>query len=279
MLEGFSPDAVSEVRRRLDMVRASGVRILFAIESGSRAWGFPSPDSDYDCRFVYVRSVDDHLKLTADRDVIEFPIEGEIDTGGWDLRKALLLALKGNAAIVEWANSPDIYEEVAGFRARFSDLLGRIVDPRLVARHYFGLLKRHEHVFAGAQEVKLKKLLYALRPAFSLLYMEERGFGELPPMNMQHIIKEIGISADLSALVTVLVAEKSVTREMGSGAAPDLITGFLKQSLDRYAGIVQEPVNVDREADAQNHAAAERFYIAEVRASEAIDAAAPGVTT
>ena len=101
MLEGFSPDAVSEIRQRLDAVRASGIRILFAIESGSRAWGFPSPDSDYDCRFVYVRPVEDHLKLNPDRDVIEFPIEGEIDTGGWDLRKALLLALKGNAVIVE----------------------------------------------------------------------------------------------------------------------------------------------------------------------------------
>jgi predicted nucleotidyltransferase len=109
MLEGFSPDAVSEVRRRLDMVRSSGVRILFAIESGSRAWGFPSPDSDYDCRFIYVRPIEDHLKLAAERDVIEFPIEGEIDTGGWDLRKALLLALKGNAVIGEWVHSPHVY--------------------------------------------------------------------------------------------------------------------------------------------------------------------------
>ena len=82
-------------------MRSQGVIILFAIESGSRAWGFPSPDSDYDCRFVYIRRVSDHLVLQQPRDVIEFPIEGEIDAGGWDLRKALLLALGGNAVIVE----------------------------------------------------------------------------------------------------------------------------------------------------------------------------------
>lgn len=157
MLEGFSPDAVSEVRRRLDEVRTSGVRILFAVESGSRAWGFPSPDSDYDCRFVYVRSVEDHLKLSTERDVIEFPIEGEIDTGGWDLKKALLLALKGNAVIGEWVHSPHIYEEMTGIRERLARLLDQIVDPKMIARHYFGLLKRHEQSFSG-NEVKLKKL-------------------------------------------------------------------------------------------------------------------------
>lgn len=110
------------------------MRIGFAIESGSRAWGFPSPDSDYDCRFVYVRPVADHIALDMARDVIEFPIVGLIDTGGWDLRKALHLALSGNAVIVEWLKSPLVYEEEPGFRARMAALLDEIMEPRRVAR-------------------------------------------------------------------------------------------------------------------------------------------------
>jgi len=85
MFEGLTEEAASEIRQRLDSVRAEGCRIGFAVESGSRAWGFPSPDSDFDCRFVYVRPVRQHLEFRPRRDVIEFPIVGDIDTGGWDL--------------------------------------------------------------------------------------------------------------------------------------------------------------------------------------------------
>jgi hypothetical protein len=272
MLEGFSPNAVSEVRRRLDEVRLSGVRILFAIESGSRAWGFPSPDSDYDCRFVYVRPVDDHLKLTADRDVIEFPIEGEIDTGGWDLRKALLLALKGNAVIGEWVNSPYVYEELTGFRSRLATLLDAIVDPKMVVRHYFGLLRRNEQTFSGA-EVKLKKLFYALRPAFSLKYMEERDFAVLPPMNLQLLLAGIRLPPELSELVAVMVEEKAVTREMGMGAPPERIAQFLTDAHQHYGKLLETLGPADLNLCREHHAAAERFYIDEVRAHDGVAAA------
>lgn len=261
---GFSPDAVSEVRKRLDAVRASGIRILFAIESGSRAWGFPSPDSDYDCRFVYARPVEDHLKLNPDRDVIEFPIEGEIDTGGWDLRKALLLALKGNAVIVEWVKSPHVYEEMDGFRDRLTDLLDRVVEPRLVARHYFGLLKKHEYIFTD-DEVKLKKLFYALRPAISLMFMEERDFRALPPMNLHLLMQNVRLPADLSDLIAVMIAEKSVTREMGTGKAPDAISRFLANARDKYGTLLEAFGAPDQSLAGARHDAAEQFYIEEIR--------------
>jgi len=86
--------------------REEGVRILFAVESGSRAWGFPSPDSDYDARFVYARPADWYLSLAPGRDVVELPIDGDYDTNGWDIRKALNLLLKPNPVLLEWLSSP-----------------------------------------------------------------------------------------------------------------------------------------------------------------------------
>lgn len=130
-LPGQFPAAIiSAIRRRLDVARASGVSIAFAIESGSRAWGFPSPDSDFDCRFVYVRPSADHLALTLHRDVIEFPVTTELDVGGWDLRKALKLALKGNAVIYEWVVRRSLMRSQMGSGGVLRPCLKKLLIPK-----------------------------------------------------------------------------------------------------------------------------------------------------
>ncbi len=262
-MEGFAPEAVAEIRSRLASVRAEGIRIGFAIESGSRAWGFPSPDSDYDCRFVYVRSERDHLTLFPHRDVIEFPIVGDIDTGGWDLRKALLLALKGNAVLVEWLKSPIVYEEEAGFRSRLGTLLDVIMVPEKVARHYIGLMKQHQPD-DGAAPIRLKKLLYSIRPAIALEWMRQTDFAKLPPMNMLECLADIDIAEDIRTSILQLVAVKKETREMGEGVPPSPLTEFLSASLVRYSnfsGMFRE----DQARDKSMQEFADRFYLDEVR--------------
>lgn len=224
----FSPDAVAAICERLETVRGDGCNILFAIESGSRAWGFPSPDSDYDCRFVYTRPVKAHLVLEQPRDVIEFPLVGDIDAGGWDLRKALLLALGGNAVIVEWTNSPIAYEESDGFRRRLLELLDEIVDPTKVARHYLGLARSHiSRIGRLNSEVKLKKLFYLLRPVVALDWMEDRGFERLPPMNLPDCLSQTDIDADAASQIHDLIGRKAVTRELGTGPVPPAIAAYV----------------------------------------------------
>lgn len=103
----------------VDLEIRENIRILWAVESGSRAWGFPSPDSDYDVRFVYVRPLEWYLSLNPGRDVVELPIVDELDVAGWDLRKALRLLVKANPALLEWLSSPIVYRataEVEGLR-------------------------------------------------------------------------------------------------------------------------------------------------------------------
>ncbi len=224
--EEFDPGVVAEIKNRLASVRAQGIRIGLAIESGSRAWGFASPDSDYDCRFVYVRKADDHLGLHPHRDVIEFPIIGDVDTGGWDLKKALLLALKGNAVIVEWLKSPITYEEEPGFRERLQSALDDIVDPARVALHYAGLY-HSQMVMNGTQAVKIKKILYALRPALALLWLDQRDFAALPPMNMLEVMQETRLAPEAKEVILQLVARKKITRELGvSSPPPELLKVF-----------------------------------------------------
>lgn len=87
--------------------KQENVRILHAVESGSRAWGFESPDSDFDVRFIYVRPRDYYLKLEQTRDVLEFPINDLLDVNGWDLQKALRLLHRSNPSVFEWFKSPN----------------------------------------------------------------------------------------------------------------------------------------------------------------------------
>ena len=103
-------EITESIRSELKQIEGQkGVRILHAVESGSRAWGFSSPDSDYDVRFVYVRPITEYLKVNESKDVIEWKLDDVLDINGWDLKKFMSLCLNGNATPFEWMNSPVVY--------------------------------------------------------------------------------------------------------------------------------------------------------------------------
>lgn len=119
----IAPEVHSEIMRRIKAAEQEhNVKVLYAVESGSRAWGFASPNSDYDVRFIYAHPKDYYLTIDIEdkRDVIEYPIVDEIDINGWDIRKALKLFWKSNPAFIEWLQSPIVYLDDGFFRANGS---------------------------------------------------------------------------------------------------------------------------------------------------------------
>ena len=148
----------------LRIERQNNVRILLAVESGSRAWGFASPDSDYDVRFVYAHERDWYLSIFEDRDVIEEMLPGRLDINGWDLRKSLRLFSKCNLALNEWLGSPIVYSEVSEFRKRFLRMIPHYFNPIGAMHHYRSMADRAitEHLTDG--HIAIKKLFYVLRP-------------------------------------------------------------------------------------------------------------------
>lgn len=171
-------DVRTEILRRMHAAEEEhGVRILLAVESGSRAWGFESPNSDYDARFIYANPRDWYLavNLEEQRDVIEYPIVDDIDLNGWVLRKALWLFSKSNPAFVEWIQSPIIYSETGTFASSVRELLPSVYSCESGIYHYRSMAKTNYRGYLKADLVPLKKYFYVLRPLPAVRWLERYG--------------------------------------------------------------------------------------------------------
>jgi len=239
---GFADQPLEEIDSRLAAIETSQqVRVIWAIESGSRAWGFPSPDSDYDCRFLFVRREGDYLSPWSRRDVIEQPIEDDIDLNGWDLGKALKLLLKGNAVILEWLMSPIIYSGNARLRDDLRHLARRYTDRAAIARHYLHLGERQRRTyFRDDEPFPIKKLFYALRPAAALRWMRLHPDATVPPMDLPTLLAESDLSAVLRAMVDQLIRDKAHTRELGSAPLPAVIGEFIAEEFETARAAVPD---------------------------------------
>jgi uncharacterized protein len=254
----LDPTIVRSIDDRLDGVeREHDVRIGWAIESGSRAWGFPSPDSDYDCRFIYVRHPDDYAALWPARDVIETPLDEIYDVNGWDLAKAVRLLVKGNAVALEWLRSPIVYRGDEGFRDRLLALAEEVVRRDLIIRHYLHVGQRQ---LQGNNE-SLKRFFYALRPAAALRWLDDHPEARVPPMDLPTLLDEADVSDDIRDAARELIAAKVVTRELGAGSPPEVLTRFVDEQLARA-----ERYEVEVDADPTDaRARAEEWFRDELR--------------
>jgi uncharacterized protein len=231
----LDPVVVATIDDRLDaLCRHEGVAVPWAIESGSRAWGFPSPDSDYDCRFVYVRAPEDYLDPWPRRDVIETPLDEVFDVNGWDLVKAVRLLVKGNATLLEWLASPIVYRGEGAFREEVLALAEDVVDRPALVRHY-SHVGAGQHARWASGERSLKKVFYSVRPAAVLRWLRTHPGSATPPMDLGALLVQGDAPVPLREAVDELVALKAVTREMGVGSVPAIVTRFVTDELELAA--------------------------------------------
>ncbi|MET0820587.1 MAG: nucleotidyltransferase domain-containing protein [Aeromicrobium sp.] len=230
----FDPEVVERIDERLDGVEsAHGVNIPWAIESGSRAWGFPSPDSDYDCRFFYVRSEDAYLTPWLPRDVIETPLDAVYDVNGWDVRKAVELLARGNAVAVEWLRSPHVYRGDPAFRADLIALADDIADRSAIGRHYTHVCQGQWERYGREPEMPLKRLFYSLRPAACVRWLEAHPGAATPPMELRVLLEQSGAHPTVVRLVDELVDLKLRTREIGTGSVPSELKAYVEGALEQ----------------------------------------------
>lgn len=208
-----------------------GIRILFAVESGSRAWGFPSPDSDFDVRFVYARPVADYLQLDPPRDVVERPVDPILDINGWDIAKALKLLARGNPTLLEWGVSPMVYRCDGISRANLLRLAEQTNWGRAAGYHYRQLAERQAaRHFDGKAEIRLKTYFYVLRPLLNLRFLRHNP-GVALPMHLAGLVAGCALPGPVAEALEELRRLKASSVELGSGPRWPLLDTFITAEL------------------------------------------------
>ena len=231
----IAPEVKEEIHRRIAAAeKEHGVKVLYAVESGSRAWGFASPNSDYDVRFIYAHQKDWYLTVDVEdkRDVIEYPIVDEIDINGWDLRKALKLFWKSNPAFIEWLQSPVVYVDDGHFAAKARELMPSIVSSHRGIYHYLHMAKGNHREYLKKDVVPLKKYFYVLRPLLAIMWLEQ--YDEPAPIEFEVLRKLVSENKPLDDAISDLLARKRVSLEKEYAPAVPVINEFIESELHRH---------------------------------------------
>ena len=208
------------------------VKILYSCETGSRAWGFPSPDSDYDVRMIYRHDPDWYLTLSEKKDTIEFMSEdGELDITGWDIKKCLKLMWKSNGALLERVQSPIVYREEKNIAALLKEYSERCFAPVATMHHYLGMAKNSFADIEGKSEIKLKKLFYALRATLACKWILEKD--SVPPIIFMTMLNELSFDTILKEKIVSLIELKSGKVESYIHPEEKELNQFIIQELEK----------------------------------------------
>lgn len=221
------------------------IKIIYAVESGSRAWGFASENSDWDVRFIYVHPQDWYLDIDSHKDNIERMLPNELDLSGWEVQKALRLFRKSNPSLMEWLQSPIVYLEDKSLMEEWRNLSPIWFNPKNEMYHYLNMANNTYRKYLEDERVKIKKYFYALRPLFACRWIMEKG--TQPPVLFSEMLVDFQ-NEEILAIIEELLIEKRAAKELGERPTITVLNNFLlaemaffKSYLDNFS--VQKKVD------------------------------------
>lgn len=211
------------------------VTVLYACESGSRAWGFASTDSDYDVRFVYVEKPDWFMQVDAPRDVIERPLDDELDVSGWELRKTLGLLRKSNPTLLEWLDSPLVYRQHVEATVQLRALAETFYSPPAARSHYLSMARKNFRGYLQGDTVRFKKYFYVLRPLLAVRWID-LGLGR-PPMTFADLLSTVDDPQLLDEVDALLVLKRNAG-EAAYGPRRPVLHAYIHGELERSVPVL-----------------------------------------
>lgn len=213
-----------------EVEKSENVKILHAIESGSRAWGFASPDSDYDVRFIYLRPKEYYLKLEETKDIIDWELDDTLDINGWDINKVLRLFHKSNSTLFEWANSPIIYQTTDEWK-KIYEIAKEYFSVKSGMYSYYGTAKSNFYEYLQDDYVKYKKYFYVIRPILACKWIEER---KCPPPVLFSKLVENTLEEHMKPIIKELLEVKVTMKESDKGKKLVELNNYIENKLDYY---------------------------------------------
>lgn len=245
---------ISEELRKIE--KEYNVEIIYAVESGSRAWGFASPDSDYDVRFIYKRKKDDYLKLEKTRDVIELPIDDVLDINGWDLDKTLRLLYKSNPTLFEWLSSPIVYKNTAS-AVRLKEISKEYFYPKPSLYHYLNMARNNYREYLKGEMVKAKKYFYVIRPILACKWILDKGIA--PPILFSELVDE-ELPPELKSDIDYLLDIKMSNPEMKLIPKIQILNNYIENSIEEISSKIEKLEDSVKSIDSLNE-----FFLNEIK--------------
>lgn len=216
------------------------IKILHCVESGSRAWGFASADSDYDVRFIYVRPKEFYLRLDKTRDVIEWQLDETLDINGWDISKALILLHKSNPTLFEWNSSPIVYKTTDEW-AEISKIINRYFVAKSGLYHYLSTAKSNYREYLKGEVVRVKKYFYVLRPLLACKWILAEGTP--PPMEFSKLMDKY-LDDDIKPEVEKILELKISSPEISTFKRFDKINEYIEKNIEELSEVLKSyPTN------------------------------------
>ncbi|MGM0839660.1 MAG: nucleotidyltransferase domain-containing protein [Bacillota bacterium] len=191
--------------------REERVRILYAVEAGSRAWGYHTDESDYDVRFIYIREVPAYLNLQGTKDVIVKPVQYSIEFSGWDLSKALKLLRKSNPSLMEWLTNENVYIEHPDIE-KVRKLREQTFSPTRCLIHYYHMGKRNMEKYSNEEIKDLKKMMTIIRPWLAFKWIKE--YQTFPPNGVNEMVDSITMNEEMKATISSMLLSRVNGKEV-----------------------------------------------------------------
>lgn len=232
-------DLINEKLKEIE--KREKIKILHCVESGSRAWGFASPDSDYDVRFIYLREKEFYLRLEDTRDVIEWQLDDTLDINGWDVKKALALLYKSNPTLFEWNLSPIVYKTTDEWQ-EISKIINEYFVQKSGVYHYLSTAKSNYREYLKGEIVRCKKYFYVLRPLLACKWILDKK--SPPPMLFETLVKEY-LSGEVLQEVNKLIDLKKSLSEVGLTKKIHVLNDYIDKTIVEIENALND-INYDR---------------------------------